>query len=51
MRSNLNATGSGGTLVNDAFLASMAAQRRASIVSFDNDFTRFPGVHWLRPPG
>lgn len=40
----LSATGTAGNLVNDAYLASLAAERGFSIVTFDRDFERFPGV-------
>jgi uncharacterized protein len=46
----LRATGRGGNLVNDAHLAALALQYDATVVSFDNDFSRFPGVRWERPP-
>lgn len=46
----LDATGRGGNLVNDAHLAALALQYDATVVSFDNDFSRFPGVRWERPP-
>lgn len=46
----LAATGRGGNLVNDAHLAALALQYDATVVSFDNDFSRFPGVRWERPP-
>ncbi|MGH9295407.1 MAG: PIN domain-containing protein, partial [Acidimicrobiales bacterium] len=42
-------TGTGGNLTNDAHLAALALQHKADIVSFDNDFGRFPGVQWHRP--
>ncbi|GAB3032609.1 type II toxin-antitoxin system VapC family toxin [Parafrigoribacterium mesophilum] len=45
----LHATGRGGNLVNDAHLAAMALQYQAAVVTFDNDFGRFPGVAWQRP--
>lgn len=45
----LSATGSGGNLVNDAHLAALALQYRATVVTYDNDFSRFPGVAWERP--
>ena len=44
----LKATGVGGNLVNDAHLAALALQYDATVVSFDNDFSRFPGVRWER---
>lgn len=40
----LSATGTAGNLVSDAYLASLAAERGFSIVTFDRDFERFPGV-------
>ena len=45
----LSATGIGGNLVNDAHLAALALQYDATVISFDNDFSRFPGVRWERP--
>lgn len=41
--------GAAGNLVNDAHLAALAIEHRASIVSYDNDFSRFRGVRWQRP--
>ena len=41
--------GTGGNLVNDAHLAALAVEHRASIVSYDSDFGRFDGVRWDRP--
>ena len=45
----LAATGIGGNLVNDAHLAALALQYDATVISFDNDFSRFPGVRWEPP--
>lgn len=45
----LSSAGTGGNLVNDAHLAALAVQHKAVVVSFDNDFDRFPGVRWERP--
>jgi uncharacterized protein len=42
--------GRGGNLVNDAHLAALALQYDATVVSYDNDFSRFPNVRWERPP-
>jgi predicted nucleic acid-binding protein len=42
-------TGVAGNLVNDAHLAALAVEHRAEIVSYDNDFSRFPGVRWITP--
>jgi toxin-antitoxin system PIN domain toxin len=41
--------GLAGNLVNDAHLAAVAVEHRAEIVSYDNDFSRFPGVRWSTP--
>ena len=43
-------TAVGGNLVNDAHLAALSIEHRCAIVSFDNDFGRFPGVDWSMPP-
>lgn len=42
-------SGTGGNLVNDAHLAALALEHRASIVSYDSDFSRFDGVRWVTP--
>jgi toxin-antitoxin system PIN domain toxin len=34
----------GGNLVNDAHLAALAVEHGATVVSYDADFARFPGV-------
>jgi len=49
VRELLRSVGVGGNLVSDAHLAALALEHRCSIVSFDNDFSRFPGVEWVRP--
>lgn len=45
----LSEVGSGGNLVNDAHLAAIAIEHSADVVSFDADFSRFPGLRWHRP--
>lgn len=45
----LGPTGTGGNLVSDAHLAAIALHHHAVVVTFDNDFDRFPGVRWHRP--
>lgn len=50
VRDLLGAFGSGGNLVNDAHLAALSIEHRCTIVSFDNDFARLPGVDWTLPP-
>lgn len=46
----LRSAGTGSNLVNDAHLAALAVEHDATIVSFDRDFGRFPGVRH-RVPG
>lgn len=48
-RALIEATGAGGNIVNDAHLAALALEYDAAVVSFDNDFSRFPGVRWEQP--
>lgn len=50
VRSLLRPLGAGGNLVNDAHLAALAVEHRCTVVSFDRDFGRFPGVSWSPPP-
>lgn len=45
----LTGVGTGGNLVNDAHLAALALEHRASVVSYDTDFGRFDGVRWDTP--
>ena len=45
----LEATGVGGNLVPDAHLAALAIEHGAEMVSYDNDFSRFPGLVWRSP--
>lgn len=42
--------GTAANLVNDAHLAALAVEHRGSVISFDHDFGRFPGVKWREPP-
>jgi uncharacterized protein len=49
VRDLLSAARAGGNLVNDAHLAALAIEHRGSIVSFDSDFDRFPGVSRFEP--
>jgi toxin-antitoxin system PIN domain toxin len=46
----MRGTHGGGDLVNDAHLAALALENRATVVSFDRDFQRFDGVRLLVPP-
>ena len=45
----LDDAGTAGNLVNDAHLAALAIEHRASVVTYDGDFERFSGVRWYRP--
>lgn len=45
----LGQVGAGGNLVNDAHLAALAIEHRATIVTYDSDFGRFDGVRWDAP--
>ena len=45
----LASAGAGGNLVSDAHLAAIAIEHGATVVTYDNDFGRFPGVRWERP--
>lgn len=49
LRRLLAQVGIGGNLVNDAHLAALAVEHRCTIVSYDNDFSRFEGVSWESP--
>lgn len=42
-------TGTGGNLTSDAHLAALAVEHRATVVTYDRDFGRFPGVSWQEP--
>lgn len=49
LRDLLAPLGAGGNLVPDAHLAALAVEHGATLVSFDNDFSRFPGLRWADP--
>lgn len=38
-----------GNLVPDAYLAALAVEHGAELVSSDRDFARFPGLRWRHP--
>lgn len=38
-----------GNLVPDAVLAALAVEHGGEVVSFDRDFSRFPGLQWTTP--
>lgn len=46
----LGPLGSGGNLVGDAHLAAIAVEHGATIITYDTDFARFPGVTCQAPP-
>lgn len=41
--------GAGGNLVSDAHLAALALEHDATVVTYDSDFGRFPGLRWVSP--
>jgi toxin-antitoxin system PIN domain toxin len=45
----LQAVGTAANHVSDAHLAALAVEHSARVVSFDSDFSRFPGLRWERP--
>lgn len=49
LHETLEELGTAGNLVNDAHLAALAMEHRATVVSYDADFSRFPRVRWHRP--
>lgn len=50
LRGLLKSTGAAGNLVTDAHTAAFALEFKATVMTFDNDFGRFPGVEWRSPP-
>ena len=44
-------TGTGGNLTSDAHLAALALEYRGTVVTYDSDFGRFPGLKWRHPLG
>ncbi len=49
LRGLLSASGTAGNLTTDAHIAALALSRDATVVSFDNDFARFPGLRFENP--
>ena len=49
LRGLLEETGAAGNLTSDAHLAALALSHGATLVSFDNDFARFPRLRWINP--
>jgi uncharacterized protein len=38
-----------GKMVTDAYLSAMAIEAGATLITFDRDFARFPGLTWRHP--
>ena len=49
LRELLAETGTAGNLTTDSHLAALALSHGATLVSFDHDFARFPGLRWENP--
>ena len=49
VRELLAAAGTAGNLTTDSHLAALALSHGATLVSFDHDFARFPGLRWENP--
>ena len=49
LRGLLEETGAAGNLTSDAHLAALALSHGATLLSFDNDFARFPRLRWINP--
>ncbi|MCL2803774.1 MAG: PIN domain-containing protein [Micrococcales bacterium] len=49
LREMLAATSASPDLVNDAHLAAIAREHKATVITFDSDFRHFPGVRWEQP--
>lgn len=49
LRGLLLGAGTGGNLTSDADLAALSLEHGATVVTYDSDFGRFPGVRWSRP--
>ena len=45
----ITALGLSGNDVNDVWLAALAIEHRATLVSTDLGFARFPGLSWINP--
>jgi len=49
LRELLEPIGTAGNLTSDVHLAAIAMEHGAELCSVDNDFSRFPGLHWINP--
>lgn len=45
----LRNSGATGNLVSDAHLAALAIEHGSTLYSSDQDFARFPALHWINP--
>jgi hypothetical protein len=45
----LRGAGAGGDLTTDAWIAAIALEHGASVLTLDSDFARFPGLRWESP--
>jgi predicted nucleic acid-binding protein len=45
----LEELGTAGNLTTDAYLAAIASEYQAELVSSGADFSRFPGLRWFNP--
>jgi uncharacterized protein len=43
------ASGARGNLINDAYLAAFALDHDAEVITFDQDFAKFPRLKWRSP--
>jgi toxin-antitoxin system PIN domain toxin len=41
--------GATGNLIHDVYLAALALERSAELITDDSDFEKFPGLRWRRP--
>jgi len=49
LREALAAAGPSPNLLNDAHLAAIAREHKATVMTFDSDFGQFPGIRWEQP--
>jgi len=49
LREALLAAGPSPNLINDAHLAAIAREHKATVITFDSDFGQFPGIRWQQP--
>jgi len=49
LREVLAAAGPSPNQINDAHLAAIALEHKATVITFDSDFGQFPGLRWEQP--